>query len=144
MAVWHCGFLLLPAKCKIYKKEFNIEEAWIGLDCRKKIINIVNYYFEEKDSWDEEMIRWECGNENCLELWSLDNEIYNFIVKIDLRFDFISFVDSIVEICNKLDINIFAEGDIFEPSKECIQLIIEKSSAFKFVQDPKRFLELLS
>lgn len=77
---------------------------------------------------------------------SLDsNKITSVHVRIDLRNLDLNFVNLVLKIATELQCMLFdTDGQIYSPNKELLFEKLRKSRAFKFVDNPEKFLSDLS
>jgi len=98
-------------------------------------------------SWSSALTLWGSEEGNRIDVLRDDEgQITEISVRIDLRRPARKFIDQVVDLAVKLDCEfLFAETlDMAGPSRRRLTDAILASSAFRFVEDPRKFLDELS
>ena len=147
MALWQLEFSVIP-KEKITEdtniEEINISDLWNGYKIEESSINKVEEVLKRNKSWSEDIVQLGDVSETVIEI-VYENEIIDEITcRVDLR----NITKEIVEIIlNFIDINnlaIIVNDKIYTNiTKGLLRDIINESDAYKFINNPQKYLEEL-
>lgn len=147
MALWQLEFSVIP-KEKIIEdtniEEINISNLWNGYKIKESSINKVEEVLKRNKSWSEDIVQLGDVSETVIEI-VYENEIIDEITcRVDLR----NITKEIVEIIlNFIDINnlaIIVNDKIYTNiTKGLLRDIINESDAYKFINNPQKYLEEL-
>ena len=137
MAIWQLCF-------NAVEKNKNLDDKDICL-WTKEPNDVYNISFLCKaKSWSSEIIQFGNIDETCIELISEQNKVVEISVRLDLRTLDKKQLYSLIGYIDKIDANIFYQGNLYTPSITSFTEMIQNSSALKFCRDPFLFLENIS
>ncbi|WP_300383058.1 hypothetical protein [Clostridium sp.] len=147
MALWQVEFMIIPKEKIIGNtnvQEINIADLWNGYKIKENTINQVEKVLKRNKSWSEDIVQLGDTSETVIEI-VYDNDM---IEEITCRLDLRNITKKIVEtILNFIEINnlaVIVNNKIYTNlTKGLIIDIVNESDAYKFINNPEKFLEEL-
>ncbi len=156
MAIWQFDIRMLPSEAVlrrhgvtaviIPKNEIDDEEAlWENLPISANFEDEISEILPRMQSWHRELRQWGCDDGDRIDLWTDGKAISGIKVRIDVRQISRIFIVKVLELARRHHWLIRTEdGQVFQPSFAKLLSAIHTSDAFRFVENPQRFLEELS
>jgi hypothetical protein len=121
------------------------ERWWSGLPSAASLEVEFSKVLPPAQSWSSNLKLWGTDDRNRIDLWSNDGTaVAEIDVRIDVRNISQVFLANVLTIARQKDWLIRTEeGRVSPPSFSKLLTSIQASSAFRFVEDPKAFLEAL-
>ncbi len=153
MATWQFNIELIPKKwvedsnfdvAKLYDEEgHDTSLAWQDNQPKKNYEEVLSAVLSKGKSWSENLSLWGNEKTNDIQVWHEDNKIDCITVRLDLRENISSILVKVVNATIDLDCMLFIPNQkvIIEPNLTVLEEVAIKSSAAKFVKDPKKFIE---
>lgn len=149
MAIWQYEISILSASDiegdEIHDNTYDNLKGWKRDSVHKKISNLLTPNMIKSESWSENIEIWGEVDKTCFKIFFESDRIIEINVRIDLRYAQDKIVlSNILELCTMLNARIVnSELKLIPPNQIDIVKDINQSSAFKFVSDPKIFIESL-
>ena len=157
MATWQFDLLLLPKAWLVKNPDWratrdesglvNLEKHWSGFQPTADLDELLSRILPIGSSRSSSLTPWGIEDGNRIEVWrDEEGDISSIFVRIDLRGPAREFVDHLVNLAVRLDCwFLFAETlELAAPSRQRLTDAILASSAFRFVENPRVFLDELS
>ena len=128
MAIWQVPIFLVKKENMLKCSEKHFVES---LDKIKKIL------LEEK-SWSKSIKQFGSIDSTCLEISYNDED--EIILRLDLRSITKEHLETIIEFANENELDLSYENELYEATLTRFKEIIEKSVAYRFVNNPGGFL----
>jgi len=147
MAIWQVDLKLAP-KDKLNTKDSieNLEfsSLWSRYNISKDSIEEVGKVLKRTDSWSNDIVQLGDISSNVIELFFEEGNISEVTCRLDLRNLNIEIMDTILRFIWANDLAVIVDNRAYmEINREVLVDIIKKSEAYRFINDPKVFLELL-
>lgn len=147
MAIWQVDFKIINIeKLKLVKKYKNnkIEDIdWIGFELNSESIKSLKIILTERKSWSENLKQYGDIEKTCVELFYQNNVLLEVSCRIDVRNLIKKEIIAIIDFINSNNALILLDNMIYEASMYNIFEIIKKSNAFRFCENPEKFLQSL-
>ncbi len=155
MAIWQFHLNLIPRDVLIEAcgeipstlSEDLLENLphWDNSNFKDREAQILKKYLTQKKSWSESIELWGTEESHCVELIYDEGKVAEVSIRLDLRsFDkrLVTLVRELGTLYDAVGINEYSE--VFQLEKSNLKAEIEKSKAFRFLKDPRLFLDQLS
>ena len=106
------------------------------------LISVEKIMPKEK-SWTDRILQYGNLDSDCIEIFYDDSSIDSIEIRIDLRNSNKNIVNAIIEFMLQNDLVILDGKDFLTPSFENIRKLIKQSEEYKFVINPREFLDRL-
>ena len=155
MALWQFDIKLLPAESVmrryqavplvISKADFDEERWWKGTPTSQNLEAEFSKMLPPAQSWTDKLKVWGHDEGDRIDLWSHDGTtISGLYVRIDVRDISKVFLANVLTLARRHSWLLRTEdGKLFQPSFAQLLSAIHASDSFRFVEDPKGFLEAL-
>jgi hypothetical protein len=152
MATWQFDLHCLPSESvrhfygkiptAIPRVDFDEKKWWenvvVPIDLREKLSKLL----PPMASWSEQVLKWGTDDGNRIDLVIHDDSVANFFIRIDVRNISSHFLEELVSLLQRNDWLLISDhGTIIQPSMAELLAAIRESSAFRYVENPKIFLE---
>lgn len=154
MASWQFDLHLLPRigaerrygtlPAAIPLESIGDEEFWRGVSLTSALRTQISQMLPPLKSWTADIECWGYEDGNRIDIVLEKEAIVDFFVRVDVRESSQVFLVSLLQIARQNDWLVrTGDGRVFRPSLSRLLTAIQASQAFRFVQDPLRFLEAL-
>lgn len=134
MAVWQVDFSVIDKN-----KTGNDEDICYW---EKEPVNAYDITFLNKcESWSKDIIQYGDLQETCIELLVEDERIVEINVRLDLRSLTKELLMNVIEYIIRLNANVYYQNEIVIPSMKNISNIIINSNAYKYCDNPLRYID---
>jgi hypothetical protein len=124
-----------------------VEESWYLIDIQPiEIIHQVDKYVKRGNYGSDLFMNWktyseETDNDASLSIDAETGKIKELIFRTDLREKELKFLKNILHLSQLYDwLLVDFEGQIADPNKDDIKHLIQRSNAFKFLENPIKYL----
>lgn len=149
MATWQYEVSILSASDikgdEIHENTYDKLKGWNKNSFYKKITDLLSLNMQKSESWSKSLETWGEEDKTCFKIFFESENILEIVVRIDLRSGQGRIVlNNIVAICNILDgVIVNTNLKLLPPNQESIIEDLKLSKAYKFISNPKLFLENL-
>lgn len=145
MALWQTGFMMVP-KDKLYSNSnietVDISSLWSGYNIKQDSIDEVEKALKRTKSWSEDILQLGDISGTVIEIFYAEDMIDEVTCRLDLRNINTKIIDSILNFISANNIAIIAGNKLYlAPNRESILEIVKKSDAYRFIENPQKFLE---
>jgi phosphotransacetylase len=145
MALWQTGFMMVP-KDELHSNNniecVDISSLWSGYNIKKESIDEVEKILKRTKGWSEDIVQLGDVSGTVIEIFYAENMIDEVTCRLDLRNINTKIIDSILNFMSTNNVAIIADNKVYlEPNRESILEIIKKSDAYRFIENPQKFLE---
>ncbi len=152
MATWQYEFIVVPREPirqafgevpkEIEPEAFDSRNWWTDMHAPSE--NELSELLARGSSWSDSMRTWGATDGDRIDLYFDEDELHEILVRIDLRNVSRTFMHGVLELANRYDCVFRTEdGTLLRPEFGVLLQDIAKSSAFRFVSNPTKFLEQL-
>jgi hypothetical protein len=148
MATWQFDFVLVPrtALADLPVDATAIEDSrpyWVG-HARTAVLSWLGPLGVPQSTWTEDMVMWGSEETTCVSLLTEAEVIDELRVRLDLREPPPEMLDRALAIARSRDWIVITEsGVVLEPTLDAVLHASKGSSAGRFVEDPRKFLDEL-
>jgi hypothetical protein len=154
MASWQFDMHVLPRDgvvnvyhaipTEISLEDSVLDRCWERVQPPTNLADQFSKILPSTTSWHPQISRWGDEEGNRIDVVRQENSVTDVFVRIDVRDVSIIFVTELLRIARKNSWLIYsADGRLISPSLKKILKAIQDSAAYRFVQDPRRFLDSL-
>lgn len=137
MAIWQVDFNVIENNKKCYDEDICYWES--------EPVNASNITFLNKcDSWSKDVIQYGDLQKTCIELLVESERIVEINVRLDLRTMTRDLLVNVIDYIVGLNANIYYNNEIFVPSVNNVCSIIINSRAYKYCDNPLRYIADMS
>lgn len=145
MALWQTEFMMVP-KDKLYSNSnietVDISSLWSGYNIKQDSIDEVEKVLKRTKSWSEDIVQLGDISGTVIEIFYAEDMIDEVTCRLDLRNINTKIIDSILNFISANNIAIIAGNKVYlVPNRESILEIMKKSDAYRFIENPQKFLE---
>ncbi len=142
MAAWQATFHLVPPGRAISETEGPDDTAPIVLTHQAKANELS---IETRSSWSTTIDAWGSDDGNSFEISRENDQVTSIRVRFDLRGTIREFAKGVLSFASRNQLLFFdwEAKELFEPTPALLAAAIERSSAFRYVKDPRAFLQSL-
>jgi hypothetical protein len=151
MALWQADFYLAPQAAVISRGgEVTSEEAcetawwegaWLSADYRERL----QRFTAPRASWSESLEAWGEEEGSRIDIWRERGHIHQVLIRVDLRAPDLGFISGVLEFATANEcVLVRSDGWITEPGLDAFVKALAGSPAFRFVENPRRFLSRLA
>lgn len=155
MATWQFDLHCLPSESvrRFYGKipstiprtDFDEKKWWenffVPTDLRKQLSTLL----PSMASWSEHILKWGTDDGNRIDLVFHDGCIADLFIRIDVRNISSHFLEGLISLLQRNDWLLASNhGNIIKPLETELLIAIRESSAFRYVENPKFFLQQLA
>ena len=130
MAIWQVTMALTKEDESLCYQEKNFLDS----------LNDLNMFFPEKNSWCESIRQFGDLDSTCMEI---DYKQVELSLRIDLRNITKEQLEAIIKFAISNGLKVKYNNMVVSPSFESFVNIIKSSNAYKFINDPNKYLETL-
>ena len=131
MAIWQVHFSLK----RVFSNKHTDSQLW-----KDSIQELVKEFGEQK-SWSTDINQYGDIESTCIEIEMIDAEETNIDVRLDLRTLSKHQIQIICDFANINELFLQKNGELLEANMENVLLIIQNSTAYRFLQNPNEFLK---
>jgi hypothetical protein len=155
MAVWQYDFHLVP-KAGVERHYglipttmplVSVEPGlfWTGIELTQEMRNEISRLLPSGKAWSDQIERWGQEQGTRIDLFVENEDIAEVFVRLDVRDLPQVLLINLMQIAKRHGLLVMLpDGSLFEPSVSRVLAEIRASNAFRFVQDPQKFLEVLA
>lgn len=148
MALWQVEFISVP-KEKIKRESIidniNIIDLWNGYELKQDSIFEVEKVLKRTKGWSKNILQLGIIDETVIEILYDKDNIEEITYRLDLRNINTRIMEVIVYFININNLAIIVNDKLYlNITKESIVKIIKASDAYKFINNPEKFLDEIS
>lgn len=133
------------APVTISQKALDHEQWWSDFGSSSRFFNEMDNIMRRGVSWSDEIIMWGEENGTRVDCVLANGRIDDVLVRVDARDIQFATLACIIEVAARLDFLLVTEDHyVLTPSLTKVLRAIRRSDAYRFVMDPKSFLEQLN
>ena len=153
MAVWQFTVVLIPKSWAV-ENEYNslslygedgyaTDLTWKFIQPSMNLEGILSEILPPGKSWHDDMKHWGKSAENDIKVWYDEKRISEISIRLDLRQSPNPVVQKVIFAAQQLGCSLFLpeHRDIIDPELDNFKLSIEKSRAWRCLNDPERFFD---
>jgi len=157
MATWQFSVVLIPdswakENCynssKLYDEDgyYDTEYAWKNKQLMSGFESVLSEILPPGKSWHKDQLVWGNEKEHDIQVWPENGIIDGVHIRLDLHQNLSEIITKVVKVALKFDCALFVPEAklIIEANEEELNCAISKSSASKFVANPRDFLGSIS
>jgi hypothetical protein len=156
MATWQFDLHLLPRSkiieryskipAQLSDEEFTTMDWWSGVALPADYESILGSFLPKYISWNKNASTWGSEDSDLIEIFFENNALVEIWVRIDARKLNISILERVSHFAKLCDCILFLgeSRKLIEPDPLSLNYDIKRSDAYKFVMNPRGFLDELS
>ncbi|MBT2655353.1 hypothetical protein J7E81_08895 [Bacillus sp. ISL-18] len=142
MAVWQIQFFIVKgSNLTTEKRKPEDILIWGDTPLDGNSLLKLSKLLHRKKSWSDEIVLYGNEEESCLELFYEETVLSEISCRIDVRNVTIKILKGIIDFIVINNAKIFINNVYYPPTLENLVLIIKNSDAYKFCEDPSKFLD---
>lgn len=146
MAVWQFDFYIIKEEnIKFYNESLSCyeNEVWLSWE-KEKIkgdsIKKISKILPPEKSWSNKIMQYGKIDETCLEIFTLDDGLYQICIRLDLRSMNDHILLEIIDFIHAHKAIVVCDNKCYQIDKEVLVKIIKESNAFKYIENPYEYL----
>lgn len=144
MAIWQFDFYI--AKEERFKKcnDFNEIISWKDYTIDDKVISELSNTFARGVSWSKKVELFGNNDETCIKIAYENKQLSEISFRLDLRNITREELSAIMQFINGVGGGIVVEDKFYKPTHKNMSMLIKKSPAYSFCENPKKFFDSLA